>query len=523
MSDYNGKIYSLLMQPGILRDGTKFARPNWIDGQWTRFYRSLPKKMGGYSQINPGIFDGSIGCADPIGVTNIPRGMYVTPNAGNYNVIIGDSSRLYVLPIDASGNQIGCLATRTPTDFLVDGNNEWSFDVMFSTVSNSSTLIAFAAPNLYSITSAAQRPIYYGDINADTPLVPTGTSVSGGIVVLQPYLFMLDNDGHVFWSEANDPTTIMGDARIASYKLVAGLPTRGGNSSPAGLIWSLDRLIRVTQVGTSSVEFAFDTVAGESSILSSNSIVEYDNIYYWCGVDRFLYYNGVVNELPNDMSLDYFFKNLNFAQRQKVWATKVPRWGEIWWHYPSKNSTECDSAIIFNVRESKWYDTNIARSCGYYDQTFANPIWADNVANEDTPAHYPIWQHEVGTDKNVLGSLTAINAYIESGALSWVAQDPNRQQAQLDAWITLYRFEPDIIQSGDMTFLVNGRQYARSPVVTSAYPLAESTVKIDLWEQRREMTLRFESNVIGGNFEFGQNLMQMEIGDASQSQPGEGA
>jgi hypothetical protein len=39
-------------------------------------------------------------------------------------------------------------------------------------------------------------------------------------------------------------------------------------------------------------------------------------------------------------------------QRQKVWATKVPRFGEIWWFYPKGDSEECNDAIIYNIREN---------------------------------------------------------------------------------------------------------------------------------------------------------------------------
>jgi hypothetical protein len=57
-------------------------------------------------------------------------------------------------------------------------------------------------------------------------------------------------------------------------------------------------------------------------------------------------YNGVVKEIPNTFNQNYFFDNLNYAQRQKVYATKVSRYGEIWWFYPSGDSTECNDAVI---------------------------------------------------------------------------------------------------------------------------------------------------------------------------------
>jgi hypothetical protein len=223
-------------------------------------------------------------------------------------------------------------------------------------------------------------------------------SVSGGIVSLHPYLFVYGNNGLIKnCSSGNLEDWVSTDANevnIATGKIVQGLPVRGGSNAPSGLFWSLDSLIRVSynpttiNVGTTAVTqyWRYDIISSQSSILSSQCVIEYDGIYYWIGVDRFLLYNGVVKEIENDMNQNYFFDNLNYAQRQKIWATKVPRYGEIWWFYPRGDATECTDAIIFNVREQCWYDAGEAlgarRSAGYFSQVFHYPInasWEKNL------------------------------------------------------------------------------------------------------------------------------------------------
>jgi hypothetical protein len=219
--------------------------------------------------------------------------------------------------------------------------------------------------------------------------------VSGGIVALHPYVFVFGNDGLIRNCAAGDPLDwVSADANavnVATGKIVQGLPVRGGSNSPSGLFWSLDSLIRVSYApqtlgvsGTGNFGatnfWRYDIISSQTSILSSQCVIEYDGIYYWIGVDRFLLYNGVVKEIPNPMNQNYFFDNLNYTQRQKVWATKVPRFGEIWWFYPRGDSTECNDAIIFNVRENTWYDAGTAigtrRSAGYFSQVFAYPVAA---------------------------------------------------------------------------------------------------------------------------------------------------
>ena len=37
---------------GIKRDGTKYDGDFYTDGQWVRFQRGLPRKIGGYRSIN---------------------------------------------------------------------------------------------------------------------------------------------------------------------------------------------------------------------------------------------------------------------------------------------------------------------------------------------------------------------------------------------------------------------------------------------------------------------------------------
>ncbi len=46
------RVVQIRSQPGIKRDGTKFEGDNYVDGQWVRFQRGLPRKIGGYRAIS---------------------------------------------------------------------------------------------------------------------------------------------------------------------------------------------------------------------------------------------------------------------------------------------------------------------------------------------------------------------------------------------------------------------------------------------------------------------------------------
>lgn len=286
---------------------------------------------------------------------------------------------------------------------------------------NSTTTVTLATPN-YLVGAGQTVTDSAGDIPAGTTVVSitggttvllsqaaTGTtasntltfdnniSVSGGVVVLHPYTFIYGNNGFIKNSSAGNPSDWVSpdanETNVASTKIVKGLPVRGGSNSPSGLFWSLDSLIRVSYNPTtvtiggtnSTLYWRYDIITSQSSILSSQCVIEYDGIYYWIGVDRFLMYNGVVKEVPNAMNQNYFFDNLNYQAKEKVYATKVPRFGEVWWFFPSGDSTECNDAIIYNIRENCWYDAGQAdgarRSAGYFSQVFHYPINASYEIN----------------------------------------------------------------------------------------------------------------------------------------------
>jgi hypothetical protein len=273
------------------------------------------------------------------------------------------------------------IATNYSTTFTLSATSGGS---AITTTAGTTTGLVFTLGQFQAVTISNAATASSG---ATTITFNNNIEVSGGVVALHPYVFVYGNDGLIKnCSAGNAQDWVSADANetnVATGKIVQGLPIRGGSNSPSGLFWSLDSVVRVSYIGgqgTPAQYWRYDIISSQSSILSSQSVIEYDGIYYWIGVDRFLMYNGVVKEIPNTMNQNYFFDNLNYAQRQKVWVCKVPRFGEIWWFYPRGDATECTDAIIFNTREQVWYDAGEAegarRSAGYFSQVFAFPIEA---------------------------------------------------------------------------------------------------------------------------------------------------
>jgi hypothetical protein len=443
------KVFSLDTKPGIQRDGTVFDKEFYNDGVWVRFQRGRPRKMLGYRQISnqltgpsrgiwvnsqnnfASIYSGYKSGLQTLtidqngvgaGINDFTLSNFTASDLnlwqfdGFYDVAGSGDSVLLAHP----GQNLSAIDSTTNTPVLYGpmlGSTMSKIGVFTDSVTttNTSATVVLAASN--PLIGAGQV-ITGAGIPANTTVVSVSTtnvvisnpatasatvtatfdnnvSVSGGVVSLHPYVFVYGNNGFIRNCGAgNTDDWVSADANevnVATGKIVQGLPVRGGSNSPSGLFWSIDSLIRVSYIGgtgTPPQYWRYDIISSQTSILSSQSAIEYDGIYYWCGVDRFLMYNGVVKEIPNAMNQNWFFDNLNYDQRQKVWVCKVPRYGEIWWFYPRGDATECTDAIVYNTRENCWYDagqaTGARRSAGYFSQVFHYPVMAGwDVSDEE--------------------------------------------------------------------------------------------------------------------------------------------
>ena len=669
------KVFAPDTQPGIQRDGTVLDRNYYQDGQWVRFQRGRPRKMQGYSEITEffagpsrgvyldpqgpfnAVFNGYNNGVQRLDINNLGVGTGVidmtlsnfTPSDRNLWQFdsefdaqgtgvqtllahpglnlndIANESNTPVLGGDIAGTSLSKIGTFTATGSTTNGLPTFTLATANLLIGAGQTVTGTGIPANTTVLSIVGTAVTLSHnataTNASVTLTfDNNIDVSGGVVVLHPYVFVYGNNGLIKNSAAgNFNDWVSADANetnVAATKIVKGLPVRGGSNAPSGLFWSLDSLIRVSYTPTtvstggtaSTFYWRYDIITSQSSILSSSSVIEYDGIYYWCGVDRFMLYNGVVKEIPNNFNQNYFFDNLNYSQRQKVWATKVPRYGEIWWFYPHGNSTECNNAIIYNIRENCWYDAGFAegarRSAGYFSQVFHYPINMDWQINRspsgegalgnnltvtsggsgytngtyyqipldggdgylayatitvsggavtavsmsskgygyavgnvltsstlDTDAGgagfsitltttevqnlVTLYQHEIGYNAVIQNQVYAIPSFFETSNLGWVSGGPAQQAPEgANYWLRLERVEPDFVQTGDMSLYVTGRPFADSDdKTTGPYVFTPNTGKIDMREQRRQLRLKFESNVVDGNYELGYLLLSADIGD----------
>lgn len=393
------EIYAFKSMPGIRRDGTDLDTAYFSDGEWVRWYRGRTRKIGGYRSM-------TAHANHPV------RSLFLDSRSGINSTHLFSQWGVQRVTFDNTGAS-GNIEDRTPIGFTTDPTLTWSQAAMYSSTGGAySAIIAASSPDVLDVSNDAEGYVYAGDIASNDPLVAVsdGTGnirTSGGICVLQPFLFVYGSNGLIRNSNANDFSTATGwtvgganfaaSNNVAGTKIIHGAPLRGGGQSPAGLFWALDALIRVSFTGGTGI-WAYDTLACPTTILGKKCVVEHDGKFFWPGTDRFLSYTGVVQEIPNQMNQNYFFDNLNYTHQNKVWGTKIAKWGEIWWFYPRGTDIECGDAIIWNYRENTWYDASKKRTAGAPTGIFSFPIW---VGDED-PVETQLLQTGVRLTTSVL-------------------------------------------------------------------------------------------------------------------------
>jgi hypothetical protein len=429
------------------------------------------------------------------------------------------SSKVEAILVDGNGLGSG-IYDRTPAGFVPQTDYVWQVDTFFDSAgSNKTVIVAHPGRNLVTIDNNVVTDVYYRDVTTTDPLLPIGQQVDGGLVAIPPYLVLYGSYGLVKNSDVNNILDFTngdaGEYNVCASKIVKGLPTRGAGQSPSALLWSLQDLIRMSFIGPPQI-FRFDNLSSQSSILSSSSVIEYDGKYFWVGVDRFLMFAGVLQEVPNQMNLNWFFDNLNYDQRQKVWVTKIPRHGEIWWFYPRGQATECTHAIIYNVRENTWYDAESPRSSGFFSQVLHFPVMSDS--RPEIGGKYTVWQHEFGFDQVKGDTQLAIPSSFTTNDFGMPTGGATGEAVEgVDRWTRIDRIEPDLVQNGDMTVSVITKEYANSPeIIAASAVFSPETEKIDLRVQGRDIRLKFENNSQNGSYEMGSILIDISVGDARQ-------
>ena len=203
------------------------------------------------------------------------------------------------------------------------------------------------------------------------------------------------------WETRSDNTA--GELRLGSgSEIVTALETR------QQILVFTDTTLYSMQFLGPPFTFGVNSLSENITIAGPNAAIAVDDNVFWMGRAEFYVYSGAVQRLPC-LVRDFVFSDINEEQLDKINAALNTEHSEIWWYYPSANSSEVNRYVVFNYQEQVWYYGSFGRTAwidrGIFDFPFA--------ANADGY----IYEHEIGFDDGTTNPTTPINAYIQSSPI----------------------------------------------------------------------------------------------------------
>ena len=257
----------------------------------------------------------------------------------------------------------------------------------------------------------------------DRHLVFFGTETTIGTPSTQDDMFIRFSDQEDINTYIPTATNTAGTQRLADGSQIRGA-IRGRD---AIYIWTDTALFTQRFVGQ-PFTFAFTQVGTNCGLVGKNACVEVDGAAYWMSENGFFRYAGKLESLPCLVE-DFVYDDINLESgNQMVSAGLNNLFGEVMWFYPTSTSSVVNRMVAYNYFDSSpqrpvWTNGTLPRTMWRDSAVFGLPHATqydadtdtsfDVVGNTDGITTY--YEHEIGTDQNKNGTITAITSNISSG------------------------------------------------------------------------------------------------------------
>lgn len=391
-------LVPLKLPAGFYRNGTDFDASNrWRDGSLVRWRDGSLRPIGGWQERKTGFSTNPIRGAHAW-ETNNNTAYFAAGSHNELKVMTGAGTVSDITPTsmttgreDAALNLgygggfygTGYYGTTRPSTGTYSEATSWSLD-------NWGEYLVGVHYDTGNIVEWQLNPSNVAAVVSNAP-----TNNLGLIVTEERFLFALgagDNPRKVQWCDREDNTTWTpaatneaGDILLQTAgQIMQAVKTRGQTL----IITDLDAH-SAKYIGPPYV-YGFDRVGTACGAVSRMSAVDTDMGAFWMGQRGFFRFDGnSVSELKCEVH-DYVFDDLNRNQQSKIWGFSNTEYSEIWWFYPSSNSTEIDRYVAYDLLENHWLIGNLSRTGGTPRGVFRNPLLAGHNADTD------IYDHETG-------------------------------------------------------------------------------------------------------------------------------
>lgn len=213
--------------------------------------------------------------------------------------------------------------------------------------------------------------------------------------------------------------------------------------------------------------FIFETKLLDNTrgLMAQNARISVDGVAYWMGKENwYMYSGGSVDVIPSNSDKEstiknYVFDNINMNQSAKAFCWFNRKFNEIWWHYPTAESNECDAIARFNIKDLTWTPDTMERTAAEYPAIIGDyPYLIDETGIP--------YQHEYGFND-------------DGGDMRFEIKTPYFTNGK--NLTEILGLIPDSIQTGEdfIQLFVNKKKYPQSTDVdTKQYLIYPDTEKI---------------------------------------------
>ena len=382
-----------------------------------------------------------------------------------------------VWSVDAFGEDVICApAEGTDTAYYIDIS---AFKTAKETFKG--TTLKYYIDNTLS-GDGSQVPIFCGKLMVSTPdrhIVFFGANTFG-TTTFDPLLVRFSNQEDLAtWTPAIENSA--GDQRLGT-----GTKIQTASKGRGQLLIHTDVDVYSMQFVGPPFTFAFQQVSDTAGSISENCVSMVEGAAYWMTSNNFYVYDGSVQSLECPVH-ETVFDNLSKSQIEKVMSGTNTKFNEVWWFYPSLNSTTIDKYVIYNYLDQTWsIGSSLQRTAWNDYNIFLTPLAADTDGY--------IYEQESGYN-NVN---TAMTAFIETGFFN--GDEAGNNMFFLDKIIPDTKFE----SGTDIKFQLKSKRYPNGTETTKGpFTLTSSTNKLNLRARGRSFQTKYFSDTVDTQWRLG--------------------
>jgi len=357
----------------------------------------------------------------------------------------------------------------------------------------------------------------------DRHLVFYGTETTIGDPLTQDDMFIRISDQEDINVYIPDATNTANTQRLADGSRIMGA-IRGRD---AIYVWTDTALFTQRFVGQ-PFTFAFAQVGTNCGLVGQNACIEVDGAAYWMSENGFFRFAGRLESLPCLVE-DFVYDDINLdSGNQMISAGLNNLFGEVMWFYPTSSSSVINRMVSYNYFDSSpqrpvWTNGTLSRTMWRDSAVFGNPHATEYDAGTDTSFDVVgntegitiYYEHEIGTDQNKNGTITAITANISSGDYDITqSRSSTGQQTGVATFkgdgeflMKIRRFVPDFIsQTGTTRITLQLKNYPNSSQSGSPlgpFDVTSSTTKVDTRARARAVAMKIENTAVSQSWKLG--------------------